>query len=191
MDDWRTICEASPGIVVADQAYVEFGGASAIPLLAEYPRLAVLRTFSKAGSLAGLRIGYAACAPELAEEIAKAKLPYNVNFLSIAAASVVVRNWSRFEAVVATLIGERDRVYEALRAMPGIRAYISTANFVLFEASQSPGEVFEWLCDRGVLIRNVSAYPMLERALRVSIGTPDENDRFLTAMQELTGAGNE
>ncbi len=191
LDDWRTICEASPGIVVADQAYVEFGGASAIPLLAEYPRLAVLRTFSKAGSLAGLRIGYAACAPELAEEIAKAKLPYNVNFLSIAAASVVVRNWSRFEAVVATLIGERDRVYEALRAMPGIRAYISTANFVLFEASQSPGEVFEWLCDRGVLIRNVSAYPMLERALRVSIGTPDENDRFLTAMQELTGAGNE
>jgi len=182
LDGWRAICDAAPGLVVADQAYVEFGGDSVIPLLSEYERLIVLRTFSKAGSLAGLRVGYAACNPEIAEQIAKAKLPYNVNFFTIAAASVVLKHQDRFASVIELLRSERDRVYTRMSEMPDVRVYPSAANYLLFETPLQPDIVFRRVYDHGVLIRNVSKYPMLERALRVSIGTPEENDRFLAAL---------
>ena len=188
LDGWRAICDAAPGLIVADQAYVEFGGDSAIPLLTEYERLIVLRTFSKAGSLAGLRVGYAACDPGIAEQIAKAKLPYNVNFFTIAAASVVLKHQDRFEAIIELLQNERDRVYRRLQTMSGVRVYPSAANYLLFETPLPPDAVFRRVYDHGVLIRNVSKYPMLERALRVSIGKPEENDRFLAALEESLGA---
>lgn len=188
-DDWRAILNVSPGLVVADQAYVEFGGYSTAPLLAEYDRLIVLRTFSKAGSLAGLRVGYSACSPELAEQIAKAKLPYNLNFFSTAAASVVIQNQQRFEPVISQIVSERDRLYKALDAMNGVRAYHSEANFILFETPRDPSDVFQAVFDQGVLIRNVSKYPMLENALRVSVGTPAENDRFLAALEKALQHG--
>jgi len=191
LDDWRRICDAAPGLVVADQAYVEFGGDSAMPLLADYPRLVVLRTFSKAGGLAGLRVGYAACAPDIAAEIAKAKLPYNINFLSIAAASVVVRNWARFTPVIARLREERDRLFAAMQAVRHVRVYPSAANFLLFETPRAPRDVFRAIHERGVLIRNVSAYPLLDHALRVSVGTPDEDDQFLTALRAVMEDGHD
>jgi len=182
-EDWRRICECAPGLVVADQAYVEFGGASAIPLLREFPRLVVLRTFSKAGTLAGLRVGYVACSPEIAEQVVKAKLPYNLNFFSMAAASVVVRNWKRLAPVMETIRRDRERLYGELRTIPGITAYPSSANFLLFETTKPPHDVFRRVYERGVLIRDVSGYPLLERALRVSVGTPDENAQFLVALR--------
>jgi histidinol-phosphate aminotransferase len=182
LDGWRAICDTAPGLVVADQAYVEFGGDSVSPLLSEYERLIVLRTFSKAGSLAGLRVGYAACNPEIAEQIAKAKLPYNVNFFTIAAASIVLKHQDRFASVIELLRSERDRVYTRMSEMPDVRVYPSAANYLLFETPLQPDIVFRRVYDHGVLIRNVSKYPMLERALRVSIGTPEENDRFLAAL---------
>jgi histidinol-phosphate aminotransferase len=185
LDDWRTICNVAPGLIVADQAYVEFGGDSVVPLLSEFDRLIVLRTFSKAGSLAGLRIGYGACSPNLAEQISKAKLPYNVNFFTIAAATVVLRNQHRFEPVIKQIISERARVSEQLRKIDGVRVYHSTANYLLFETQHDPNEVFDRVYADGVLIRNVSGYPMLERALRVTIGTPEENNRFLASIESM------
>ena len=183
LEDWRLICERAPGLVVADQAYVEFGGDSAIPLLNEFPRLVVLRTFSKAGTLAGLRVGYAACSPDIAEQAAKAKLPYNLNFLSMAAASVVVRNWQRFVPVIERIKQDRDRLFDELRRIPGVAVYPSAANFLLFETTKPPGEIFRRVYERGVLIRDVSRYYLLERALRVSVGTPQENAQFLAALR--------
>lgn len=183
LEDWRLICERAPGLVVADQAYVEFGGDSAIPLLNEFPRLVVLRTFSKAGTLAGLRVGYAACSPDIAEQAAKAKLPYNLNFLSMAAASVVVRNWQRFVPVIERIKQDRDRLFDELRRIPGVTVYPSAANFLLFETTKPPGEIFRRVYERGVLVRDVSRYSLLERALRVSVGTPQENAQFLAALR--------
>ena len=159
-----------------------------MPLLQEYPNLIVLRTFSKAGALAGLRVGYCACAPGLAEQISKAKLPYNLNFFSMACASAVVRNQDRFTDVIAGLVAERERVFAALQAMGPVTVYPSAANFLLFETPFVPGEVFRGVYERGILIRDVSKYPLLSRALRVSIGTPEENDAFLAALNETLEA---
>jgi histidinol-phosphate aminotransferase len=186
-DDWRAVCSCAPGLVVADQAYVEFGGYCVAPLLEEFPRLVMLRTFSKAGTLAGLRVGYSAASPDITEQIAKAKLPYNLNFFSMTVAEMVVRNWARFEPVIAHIRAERDRVYAALDAMPGVRVYPSAANFLLFETERPPSEVFRGVYDKGVLIRDVSKYPLLSKALRVSIGTPDENNAFLSALRATLG----
>jgi len=188
LGEWRQVCERAPGLVVADQAYVEFGGDCVAPLLKEFPNLVMLRTFSKAGTLAGLRVGYCAASPDIAEQIAKAKLPYNLNFFSMAVAAMVVRNWHRFEPVIARIRSERERVYAALGNMAGVRVYPSAANFLLFETDRPPAEVFRGVYDRGVLIRDVSKYPLLGKALRVSIGTPEENDAFLSALRATLGA---
>jgi histidinol-phosphate aminotransferase len=183
LDDWRAVCEAAPGLVLADQAYVEFGGDSAIPLLSDYDNLVVLRTFSKAGGLAGLRVGYCACAPELAEQISKAKLPYNLNFFTMAAAGTIIRKWDRFTPIIEELVGERERVRAAMQTIEGVTVHPSQANFLLFETPRRPGDVFGGIYQQGVLIRDVSKYPMLGQALRVSIGTPAENDLFLKALR--------
>ena len=189
LDEWRQVCERAPGLVVADQAYVEFGGASAMPLLREFPRLVVLRTFSKAGTLAGLRVGYAACSPDIAAQVAKAKLPYNLNFFSMEAARVVIRNWERFVPAIKKITDERERVYTAMRTVPGVRVYPSAANFLLFETTKAAGEVFRGVYEQGVLIRDVSKYPLLGRALRVSIGTPEESAHFLMALRRTMERG--
>ena len=183
LDEWRSICHAAPGLVVADQAYVEFGGDSVVLLLEEFERLIVLRTFSKAGALAGLRVGYCACDPALAEQISKAKLPYNLNFFSMACATAVVENWSRFEETIDGLVRERERVSAALNDMEAVQVFPSQANFLLFETPHTPADVFRGVYDEGVLIRDVSKYPLLSQALRVSIGTPEENDAFLIALE--------
>lgn len=188
LGEWRQVCERAPGLVVADQAYVEFGGDCVAPLLKDYPNLVMLRTFSKAGTLAGLRVGYCAASPDIAEQVAKAKLPYNLNFFSMAVAGMVVRNWARFEPVIQRIREERERVYTALQSMEGVRVYPSAANFLLFETDRPPAEVFRGVYDRGVLIRDVSRYPLLRKALRVSIGTPEENDAFLSALRVTLSA---
>ncbi len=184
-DEISTICAAAPGIVAVDQAYVEFGGESAIPLLGRHGNLVVLRTFSKAGGLAGLRVGYCATSRELTTEIGKAKLPYNLDFFSMAAATAVVRNWPLMQKTIDLLIEERERVREALSNISGVRTYPSAANFLLFETDMAPSEVFAGVYGLGVLIRDVSKYPLLGKALRVSIGTPGENDAFLKAIRTV------
>ncbi len=185
LNELAQICDASSGLVVVDQAYVEFGGDSAIPLLNVYDNLVVLRTFSKACGLAGLRVGYSLASAEITEQIAKAKLPYNVDFFSQAAATAVIQWWPRFHKIVDLLISERERVFAEMSQMGGVTVYRSHANFLLFETLSTPEMVFGQFVDRGILIRDVSHYPMLERMLRVTIGTPEQNDAFLDGLSEI------
>jgi histidinol-phosphate aminotransferase len=185
LSDLRTILDESDTLVVLDQAYIEFGGENAVPLLEDYDRLIVLRTFSKAMSMAGLRIGYMAAAPEATREISKAKLPYNLNFFSQAAAIAILDHLDLLSERIADIQEQREEVYRSLHAIPGVRPYPSHTNFILFEVERLPEEVFEELVKRGILIRDVSHYPMLSKALRVSIGTEEENQRFLTALREV------
>jgi histidinol-phosphate aminotransferase len=183
----ETALDAFDGLVVCDEAYVEFGGETAIPLLATHPRLVVLRTFSKAVGLAGLRFGVALAHPELAREIAKAKLPYNVNLVTLEAAEVVLDHAERIEARVAEVRDRRDRTIAALRTIPGLVAFDSAANFCVIRCEAVPARVvFQRLLDEfGILIRDVSAGVDLEQCLRISIGTEDDVTAVLGALRTI------
>jgi histidinol-phosphate aminotransferase len=192
-EDVERIHDSTESLLVLDQAYVEFGGYDAIPLLKERPRLIILRTFSKAMSLAGLRAGYLLGHPELVREISKAKLPYNVNFVTESVAAEVLRCRELLLPGIAAIRRERDRLFAALGAVPGVRAFPSEANFVLFRVER-PGidhrTVFErLLTERGILIRDVSAYPLLTGCLRVNAGTEAESNAFIEGLRAILGAG--
>jgi histidinol-phosphate aminotransferase len=178
-------------LVLLDQAYVEFGGYDAIPLLDGRPRLVVLRTFSKAMALAGLRAGYMLAHPALIAEVNKAKLPYNINFFSEVAAAEVLRGRALLVPQQDAIRAERNRLLRELASVPGVRVFPSAANFVLFRVEServTHAEVFERLLDEhGVLVRDVSKYPMLERCLRVNAGTPQEDDAFLAGLRAIMG----
>jgi histidinol-phosphate aminotransferase len=184
------LCADGDGLVVVDEAYHEFSGQSVVPLLARYPNLVVLRTFSKAMALAGLRVGYLLASPALVREINKARLPYNLNFFSQAAALAALESRRELESVVRRLVTMRDELFESLAALPGVRAYPSSANFILFELlERDPKAVFESLLEHGVLVRDVTGYPRLEACLRVSIGSPDENAAFIDALRSALEDG--
>lgn len=181
------IVRSARGLVLLDEAYHEFSGDTALPLLAEHRNLVVLRTFSKALAMAGLRFGYAMAHPEVAREIHKARLPYNVNVFTLAAAETVVEKRELLSKAILTLVRERERVLDELKRRSRVRVFESKANFILMKTERNAREVFDALYSKGVLVRDVSSYPLLDRALRVSIGRPDENDRFLAALDWALG----
>jgi histidinol-phosphate aminotransferase len=190
-DEIVRIHDETDALVLLDQAYVEFGGYDGIPLLDGRPRLVVLRTFSKAMALAGLRAGYMLAHPALAAEVHKGKLPYNINFFTEVAAAEVLRGRALLEPHVEAMREQRDRLLAEMESVPGIHVYPSAANFILFRV-ESPAithtELFQGLLDdHGILVRDVSKYPMLERCLRVNAGTPDETGEFLDALRRIMG----
>jgi histidinol-phosphate aminotransferase len=173
--------------VVCDEAYQDFGGPTALPLLRQTSRLVVLRTFSKAFGLAGLRFGVALAHPAVAQEIAKGKLPYNVNILTLAAAAAALQHAPMLAARTRQIIETRERFMAALRLVPGLTTYPSAANFVLFQCGSLPApELFSRLLnDHGILVRDLSGSPELADCLRVSIGTDEDMDAVLAAIQEI------
>ena len=181
--DVERLCREGDGLVVIDEAYHEFCGRTAVPLLERHPNLIVLRTFSKAMALAGLRVGYLLASPELVREINKARLPYNMNFFSQAAAIAALEEKEVLAESVRRLVAERERLLARLADVPGVRAFSSDANFFLLEClSADPKTVFASMARRGVLVRDVTSYPMLARCLRVSVGSEEESDAFLHAL---------
>lgn len=181
----------SGATVLFDRAYGEFA-LDRHPAL--HPQLVTLSTFSKAWGLAGLRLGWLSSTAENVREIRKVKLPYNLNFVSEEAAILALDHEEMKDRNVAMVIAERGRVVGRLSEI-GVEVFASGANFVTFRVSrpETPASAAEIpalhpaLLERGVLIRDVSAYPRLEGCLRVSIGTPEQNDRFLEAMNEVMG----
>ena len=184
--DVRSIVERTRALVVLDEAYVQFARESRINLLAEYDRLVILQTFSKAMGAAGLRFGYSLSDPALARQLNKVKLPYSVNIFTLIASEVLIRRWGMIEGWIEKIVRERESLLDALRRLDGVRTYQSGANFLLFETlSKSPADIFNALLRKGILIRDVSSYPLLDRGLRVSVGTPEDNKEFLAAMKEV------
>jgi histidinol-phosphate aminotransferase len=174
-------------LVLCDEAYQEFGGPSAVPLLHRSSRVVVLRTFSKAMGMAGLRFGVALAHPELAAELAKGKLPYNVNLVTLAAAAAALREAPLLAERTRAIVATRDRFVPALAALPGITVYPTAANFVLIRCGPVPAaEVFRRLYDEhGILVRDVSNAGDLAQCLRISIGTDDDMDAVLAALKEI------
>ena len=185
-EEIERVHDETDALILLDQAYVEFGGYDAIPLLDGRPRLVVLRTFSKAMAMAGLRAGYMLAHPALAAEVSKAKLPYNINFFTEVAAAEVLRCREVMHRVVRDICEQRDRLQREMEEIPGLRVFPTAANFILFRVEApgiTHGEVFERLLrEDGVLVRDVSRYPMLDGCLRVNAGAPEENDVFLEGL---------
>jgi histidinol-phosphate/aromatic aminotransferase/cobyric acid decarboxylase-like protein len=183
LEDVERLCRDGDGLVVIDEAYHEFADRTAVPLLERHPNLIVLRTFSKAMALAGLRLGYLLASPELVREVNKARLPYNLNFFSQLAALAALEERETLKGNVQRLIQLRERLLVRLADLPGVRAHPSDANFFLLEVlSADPKAVWSALARRGVLVRDVTSYPQLDRCLRVSVGSEEENEAFLHAL---------
>jgi histidinol-phosphate aminotransferase len=178
----KRILDSFSGFVLLDEAYYEFCGYTGFKLLPDYPKLIITRTFSKAMGMAGLRLGYMMAHPDVAEQISKAKLPYNINQFSLMAAEVALENVDRFRPAIETLLSEKMRLEKELGKIRGVKVYPSQSNFFLIEVSVPPRSLFDDLYAQGILIRDVSSYPMLSKCLRVSVGTPQENDLLLSAM---------
>jgi histidinol-phosphate aminotransferase len=150
-----------------------------------HPRLVTFSTFSKAWGLAALRVGWVASTVENCREIRKVKLPYSLNAISEMAATIALENRALREANVQRIVGERERVVAAMRAIPRIAIFPTRANFVTFRAERNSKEIFEALFARGILVRDVSAYPRLANCLRISIGSPEQNARVIEALKEV------
>ena len=179
----RALHDRSDALVVVDEAYVEFGAESAAPLLDELQRLVVCRTFSKAWRLAGLRLGYLLAHEWVIDDLRKVRLPYHLDALTQMAGLVALELADDVTAHIATLVAERERLVAAMREIAEIDVHgESRGNFLLFR-SEVP-DLFDRLLERGVLVRDFSTQPLLEGCLRVSVGTPEENDTFLTALRE-------
>lgn len=185
------LLETTGGVVVIDEAYFEFSGRTVAPLLERHRNLAVFRTFSKAMALAGLRVGYLLAAPELAREVSKAVLPYNLNAFSQTAAEVAVELYeTELRPTVERIVAERGRLYTELQSIEGLAPVRSSANFMVVKSSIEPRRVYDELLERhGVLIRDVSGYPMLKDYFRVSVGTPEENERLLGGLRDIFAEG--
>jgi len=180
----RRLCAVS-GVVLVDQAYVDFAEPEddLLPLLPELPNLVLFRTLSKAYSVAGLRVGYAAARPDVADEIGKAILPFSVDVGAEEIALAALAGSEEVRARCRAIAAERERVGAALRAL-GAKVAPSRANFLfLVPPGGDGGRLYRDLRARGVLVRDLSG--VAPGAFRVSIGTPEENDLFLTTLKEV------
>lgn len=179
---------ATEALVVVDEAYIDYAGASLHSWRARYPNLAILRTLSKVG-LAALRIGWLEIDPELAREIDKVRQPFNVSATSQAAATAVVeRGWSAIEQLVAAVRSERGRVSATVASLEGFSVTPSDANFLWIGTPAPAEQLWEALVRAGVLVRSFHTRGgRLARRLRMTIGTRASNDRALEALARWRG----
>ena len=178
-----TIADATDGLVVVDEAYGEFAERSAMDLVATNRPLVVVRTYSKVWSMAALRLGFCVAPPWVVEELEKVVLPYHLAVPTQLAGVLALRYDAEMDERVALLVEERERLRAELDAVDGVSALPSGANFVLVCARGDGHALWQRLVDRGVLVRDFSRWPRLDDCLRVTVGTPEENDAFLTALR--------
>ncbi|MDO8413342.1 MAG: histidinol-phosphate transaminase [Gallionellaceae bacterium] len=179
----KQIIALAPGLVVVDEAYYAFADVSFIPMLAHYPNLLVMRTFSKLG-MAGLRLGFVAGSKAWLRQLEKLRLPYNVGVLTQLVAEKLLQHHDVLLQQASQIKQDRVGLYAQLTAITGVQPYVSAANFILFRVKQA-NAIFDRLKQRGVLIKNLSnSHPLLADCLRVTVGTPEENEQFIQALQD-------
>jgi histidinol-phosphate aminotransferase len=171
-------------IIVLDEAYYEFSGKTFLPLLAEHENLIILRTFSKAYGLAGLRVGYMIANREIVNQIMKVKMVYNINSLSQKIALILLKHKDQMSGYIQQILRERERLIKGLDRINGIKRFRSDANFILFRTEFDSEELFTKLLDKGILIRNLNGPGLLRNCLRVTVGKPEENDAFLAVLEK-------
>lgn len=181
------LLDSTDALVMVDEAYFEFARVTVLPLLEKHENLVILRTFSKAYSLAGVRLGYLLANPAVIREYIKVRQPYSVDAVSQAIGCAVYRNRDLFVPGIDQIIAERGKLIDRLRALPGVEAFDSDSNYVLVRLSQAD-EAWQQLYDRGILVRDFSRAPRLENCLRFSIGLPEENQALVAALEDILQA---
>ncbi len=178
------VIDRGHGLLVVDEAYGEFADYSALELVADDVPLVVTRTYSKVWSLAAMRLGFCVAPPAVVEELEKVVLPYHLSTATQAAGVAALAFRDEMDARVHTLVSERHRLAESLARLPGLTVYPSGANFVLIRPDGDGRALWERLVTHGVLVRDFSRWPRLDDCLRITVGTPEENDRCLAALRE-------
>jgi histidinol-phosphate aminotransferase len=181
----EALLELSPGLVVVDEAYGEFAPRSVLDLVRDDGRLVVVRTYSKVWSMASLRLGFGVAPPRVVDELEKVVLPYHLAVATQLAGTIALDYRDEMRDRVDRLVRERERLTGGLAAIDAVAVVPSGANFVLFRVRPrvSARAVWQGMVDRGVLVRDCSSWPGLEDCLRVTVGTPEENDAFLAALR--------
>ena len=171
------------GLVVFDEAYQPFSSRSWMQRMVLHDHVLVMRTLSKFG-LAGVRLGYLCGHATLVDEIDKVRPPYNVSVLNAEATLFALEHQDEYARQAAMLRSERERLQAALRALPGVQPFPSDANMILVRVPESK-RAFEGMKARGVLVKNIAGlHPLLDNCLRLTVGTPSENDRMMRALKE-------
>lgn len=185
-DSIQSLLETFSGIVVIDEAYIDFSvSESFLQSLSKYQNLVVLQTFSKAWGLAGLRLGMCYASPEIIAILNKVKYPYNINIQTQTLALQVLTNVEQKNAEVRQLIVEREKLLQALINLPQIeKVFPSEANFVLVKVNNVK-KIYEGLMSRGIIVRDRSSIPLCANCIRITIGTPEENQKLLTTLKAI------
>jgi histidinol-phosphate aminotransferase len=183
--DVKKIIEAFNGFVVIDEAYVDFAPYSVLDLIEKSENLIVLRTFSKAFGLAGLRIGYSLSNLEVTAALKRIQLPFNVNKVSLAMARKILEQREVIADVVTLVKSERDKLFRRMDRISGVTVFNSDTNFILFKTEKDPEKIHHGLQKKGLLIRRFKS--ILERGefLRVTVGLPEMNKDFTDSLKEL------
>ncbi len=176
------LAASGSALVVVDQAYVEFGGEPVTTLARERPNVVAVRTFSKAFALAGARVGYCLADAQVVDDLRRVRLPYHLGALTQVAALVALDHREEALAILDAVRAERDRILRTLHSM-GVEVFPSEANFVLFRPPSAAADVWRGLLERDVLVRDFDA--LVPGCLRVTAGTPEEVDAFLSALEEV------
>jgi len=187
LEEIETLTEEFPGIVLVDEAYAEYADYSVVPLINKYENLIVLRTFSKAFSLAGLRLGYAVANPTLAKALDKTPAPYPVNVVSLSMGRKMLENIGIVRESVAALKAERGKLINRLNQIKGVEAFDSKANFVLFNTEKPYAQVYESALRKGLVIKKLGKLLKYENCLRSTVGLPEMNAKLLQALREDLG----
>jgi histidinol-phosphate aminotransferase len=182
VDAVEAIIRAAPGLVVVDEAYYAFADRSFLPRVLEFPNLALVRTVSKIG-MAGLRLGYATAHPAWIAEFEKVRPPYNINALTQAAIPLLLAERGLLESQATAIRSERSRLATALSNLSGVAVYPTATNFVLVRVPNA-STWFARLRDAGILVKNLHGWhPLLANCLRITVGTPAENDALLRVLK--------
>ena len=186
LEDIGRLAEGFPGITVVDEAYIDFSTqASSLSLLEQYPRLAVMQTFSKAWGMAGIRLGMAFASEEIIELFNKVKPPYNVNQLTQEAALNALDGPKEQQQWVQSILGQRTLLAQYLSGLDFVeRIYPSDANFLLVKMAE-PRRIYNFLVERGIIVRDRSKVALCEGCLRITIGRPEENEQLFRALVEF------
>ena len=172
------------GLVIVDEAYVEFAGYSLKDLVSKYGNLVVLRTMSKAFGLAGARVGYMVANRKTAELFVNTiQYPYAISSLSLKTASIALSKLNYVRSIINKVKKERERIYDSINAMNGLTAFRSNANFILFEVGNRYKRVYRDLIRKGILVRDIGDIDDHKGCLRVTVGTKLMNDKFLQALK--------
>ncbi|PMQ02313.1 MAG: histidinol-phosphate transaminase [Dictyoglomus sp. NZ13-RE01] len=171
-------------IILIDEAYYEFSKVSFIDLINDYPNIMILRTFSKAFSCAGVRLGYLVAHRNLINYLENFRLPYNLNIFSQITGTIVLKYWDILEKRIEEILRYKEEVYSTMRKFENIKVFPSTTNFLLFRTEKK--ELLDRkLVDWGIALRDFSKEPLLENCLRVTIGSREENEKFLNCLSEV------